>query len=1655
MQFNIFFDPASPDLGSLTAAEQQAVLDTANAAAAIWSRYLTSANITLDLEITVDNSLISGNVVAEGGPADFVPTGGTFGSQQVYDADTDIKLRTGQDVNGSDPDLGIALSVSSIRSMVFKTDDYAPVPSNGIDALSVFLHEIAHGLGMVYLSDDSGSPGAAVYDTLVQNGRFIGANAISVYGQSVPLEPGSPAHVSEASLGSDLMSPVMDRGVNAHISQLDLAILQDIGVPILLPTSGDDTLYAVTGVILHLGAGNDSGYALDGGSIIFGEDGDDRLIGGRGADYLDGGNGDDYLEGRGGNDTLYGGPGVDIAHYSGLASDYQISQFGSTTYVGDLRPGSPDGTDSLFNIEEVQWGDGSITVIDRPPVVTTSAVTLQAHQTVALSTLFSVTDADNDTITRYQIYDATADPSSGYFVINGTVQPANTAIDLTAAQLSQATFTAGTVGDVLHIRAFDGFAWSAADNTSWSYFTVSVPVNHPPEVDPYDFPEYPLTAIPILRLFTVSDPDGDAITQYQLYDATTDPNSGHFEVNGVAQAAGTVITLTAAQFAQTTFVTGTVADTLQLRAFDGRDWSAPDNGPWTSRTVSLIQPPVVTAPDATEPVKTTVPFSSLFSVSDPKGLPITEYQILEWSSGTPGDYSVIDGLDPSSGYLLLNGVLQPANFTPLDITASQLSQLSYVSGTALGDYFLIRAFDGQNWSSPDIMSATHLNIYLSGPAPLNHRPEFTLGTWNGNGFSGPLGSYSAQRYQTVPTSNFAFAYDADGDPITEYQILDNTTDPLSGHWVVDGVAQPAGVVITLTPSQWAHASFVTGSIGDDVQARAFDGKDWSASPFEPYHWVPGDYAFGDLQISVPNTAPVVTALNFLKPHFQSYALSSFFSVSDADGDAISRYQLLDNTSDPNSGHFIVGGVAQAAGSPIDITAAQLAQTTFATGSVSDNLQIRAFDGGAWSAWASFTVATPQDLILSGDSGSNSLTGGAGDDTLSGGGGADTLTGGPGNNMLDGGSGWDRAIYSGNYASYTITHNGNGSYTIAGPDSMDTLTNVEALVFADKSVAIGRLPVADTNGDSHSDLVWQNISGQPVVWLMNGTTVLDEEAVASNPGPSWHIKGTGDFDGDGNADILWQNDNSQAAIWFLNGTSVVRSALVGSNPVTSWHMMGAGDFDGDGKSDILWQLDSGQVMVWLLNGPTISVVAPLANPGSSWHYKATGDFDGDGKSDILWQSDSGQAAIWLMNGITIAGGGGVSPTPDPSWHVVGAGDFNGDLKSDIVWQNDNGQVAIWLMNGASVSSTAVLGTNPGTSWHIKGTADLNGDGMADILWQNSNGQAMAWLMNGTTVTSSALVGANPGPNWQIANYGTQVRKVPNDFDGDRNADVLWQNDSGQAAIWLLNGTTVTGGGAVSPTPSSSWHVKGLGDFDGDGKADILWQNDNGQAATWLMNGTALAGGGTISNNPDPSWHVIAARDFNGDGKSDILWQNTSGQVAIWLMNGVTVAGGGTVSTIPDPSWHVKAAGDFDGDGKSDILFQNDSGQAAIWLMNGTSLTGAALVGGNPGPSWHVIGTGDFNGDGKSDILWQNDNGQAHIWLMNGTTASSTSDVGTNPGSSWQVKGTTDLNGDGMSDILWQNTSGQAMAWMMSATNVLSTATIGSNPGSSWHLIATGS
>lgn len=87
-----------------------------------------------------------------------------------------------------------------------------------------------------------------------------------------------------------------------------------------------------------------------------GGNGNDTLIGNVSANDLTGGTGDDSLNGGAGNDHLHGGSGTDTAAYSGVLSDYTITDNGDGTLtIADARANG-DGTDILDGIEYLNIG---------------------------------------------------------------------------------------------------------------------------------------------------------------------------------------------------------------------------------------------------------------------------------------------------------------------------------------------------------------------------------------------------------------------------------------------------------------------------------------------------------------------------------------------------------------------------------------------------------------------------------------------------------------------------------------------------------------------------------------------------------------------------------------------------------------------------------------------------------------------------------------------------------------------------------------------------------------------------------------------------------------------------------------------------------------------------------------------------------------------------------------------------------------------------------------------------------------------------------------------------------------------------------------------------------------------------------------------------
>ena len=312
--------------------------------------------------------------------------------------------------------------------------------------------------------------------------------------------------------------------------------------------------------------------------------------------------------------------------------------------------------------------------------------------------------------------------------------------------------------------------------------------------------------------------------------------------------------------------------------------------------------------------------------------------------------------------------------------------------------------------------------------------------------------------------------------------------------------------------------------------------------------------------------------------------------------------------------------------------------------------------------------------------------------------------------------------------------------------------------------------------------------------------LDNPAVGFAVGATWVFfaptSATHDFNRDGFSDILWRNVSGSTMIWLMDGTIAVGGGLPGS-ATTDWTIVGQRDFNGDGYADILWRNGtSGQTMIWLMNGASVIGTGSPGTVTTDWSVVGTGDFNGDGLADVLWYNGTtGQTVIWLMNGTSVIGGGspGVAASP---WTVAQTGDYNGDGFSDILWYNTTtGQVVIWLLNFTSV----IGGGSPGLAaspWTIAGTGDFNGDGFSDILWWNSTtGQVVIWLVNGTSVIGGGSPGSLASP-WTIAGTGN--------FESGCISDILWRNTTtGQLVMWLMNG-----GGGGAGWASIDWQIQGV-------------------------------------------------------------------------------------------------------------------------------------------------------------------------------------------------------------------------------------------------------
>lgn len=164
----------------------------------------------------------------------------------------------------------------------------------------------------------------------------------------------------------------------------------------------------------------------------------ENAIGGSGADTLLGNAIGNTLTGGGGDDTIDGRDGTDTAVYSGVRSQYATSDIGGSVRIADQRFGTPDGTDTVSNVEFFQFSNRTYTrseVLNQPPVLSPDSGSPHALTELLGTTNSASTDAVSGTLS---FTDDGGDTHSASTILSsaswsgGTI-PGSTAVALASA----------------------------------------------------------------------------------------------------------------------------------------------------------------------------------------------------------------------------------------------------------------------------------------------------------------------------------------------------------------------------------------------------------------------------------------------------------------------------------------------------------------------------------------------------------------------------------------------------------------------------------------------------------------------------------------------------------------------------------------------------------------------------------------------------------------------------------------------------------------------------------------------------------------------------------------------------------------------------------------------------------------------------------------------------------------------------------------------------------------------------------------------------------------------------------------------------------------------------------------------------------------------
>ena len=180
--------------------------------------------------------------------------------------------------------------------------------------------------------------------------------------------------------------------------------------------------------------------------------------------------------------------------------------------------------------------------------------------------------------------------------------------------------------------------------------------------------------------------------------------------------------------------------------------------------------------------------------------------------------------------------------------------------------------------------------------------------------------------------------------ITQYEVRDTTG---GNNWWADGgfVNSTYGYVTSNLAGIYFYRDDAPST--QTLEVRAFDGESWS-------EW--SEFTL-TTEAGAANETPVVTIANqeMLSSESQWRQLKTVMSATDADGDAITKYEIYDNVGGNN--WWADGQMVDASTGYVTTNLNGIWLLRDAPGTT-QTLSVRAFDGKAWGAWADFQLSTP-------------------------------------------------------------------------------------------------------------------------------------------------------------------------------------------------------------------------------------------------------------------------------------------------------------------------------------------------------------------------------------------------------------------------------------------------------------------------------------------------------------------------------------------------------------------------------------------------------------------------------------------------------------------------------------------------------------------------